>query len=276
MGAARRCNLAMAVTDILEYRTEQRQFREFVDDEEVRAQAVVDVVRIIGNVIGDGSGLGFRARIAGQLEVVAQAVFRDLSRRWCSRALDLWRPRISERPIVFDKAFEGLPSEVEFVKRRIAALEAGHHCEGLRIVVEPALGGEATVERALAGVAKGGVTEVVTKRASLREILVEAERPREGARNLGDFEGVREPCAVMVAFVKHEDLCLVRKPAERGGMDDAVAVAAELAARGARRLVIEPPTRKRGIGGIGRASAKGAYRHLGTCSRRPAFDGIAT
>ena len=55
----------------------------------------------------------------------------------------------------------------------------------------------------------------------------------------------------MIALVGHEHLALVRQPAKRGGMDDAVAVALELAARGRGRLRQQPPTAQRGVGGVG-------------------------
>ena len=41
----------------------------------------------------------------------------------------------------------------------------------------------------------------------------------------GDFEGVGEARAIVVAFVVDEDLGLVFEPAEGGRVDDAVAVA---------------------------------------------------
>ncbi|KAI1694382.1 hypothetical protein Ddc_22160 [Ditylenchus destructor] len=56
-----------------------------------------------------------------------------------------------------------------------------------------------------------------------------------------------------------EDLRLVDQPAEGGAVDDAVAVALELAARGRRRLEEAATAAARGIGGIGRAQ----HRHRG-------------
>ena len=56
------------------------------------------------------------------------------------------------------------------------------------------------------------------------------------ARDLGDLDAVRQPRAEQVAFVIDEDLGLVFEAAEGGGMDDAVAVALELAARLRARL----------------------------------------
>ena len=80
------------------------------------------------------------------------------------------------------------------------------------------------------------MAEIVGERQRLGQILVEAERAGERARDLGHLERMGEPRAVMVAFVEHEDLGLVLEAAERGRMDDAVAVAAERAAALADRL----------------------------------------
>src|SRR5690606_27712390 len=60
-------------------------------------------------------------------------------------------------------------------------------------------------------------------------------RPGDGPRDLADLEGMGQPRAEMMPLVMQEDLRLVLKPAEGGGMDDAVAVALEFRARRAGR-----------------------------------------
>src|SRR5262249_48711024 len=67
----------------------------------------------------------------------------------------------------------------------------------------------------------------------------EPQRAGERSGDLRDLERVGEPGAVVVALVRDEHLGLVRQPAERGRMDDAVAVAAEIAAGPARGLGME-------------------------------------
>ena len=84
------------------------------------------------------------------------------------------------------------------------------------------------------------MAEVVRQRQRLGEILVEPERARQRAGDLRDFQRMGQPGAVMVALVIDEHLRLVRQPAERGRMDDAVAVAPELVAGRAGRLGIAP------------------------------------
>ena len=83
------------------------------------------------------------------------------------------------------------------------------------------------IERALAGMAERRMAEVVAERGGLGQILVEPERAGERAGDLGDFQGVGQAGAEMIALVEHEHLGLVRQPPERRRVDDSVAVAAE-------------------------------------------------
>ena len=119
-------------------------------------------------------------------------------------------------------------------------------------MIEAAAGFEAAVERSLAGVTEWRVPEIMGQRQRLGQVLVEAERASERASDLGDFQGVSQPGAKMIAFVKHENLGLVGEPAEGGGVDDAVAVATERIAGWAHRLRMDPSAacpRNRGIVG---------------------------
>ena len=97
------------------------------------------------------------------------------------------------------------------------------------------------------------VAEVVGERQRLGQILVEPKRAGERAGDLGHFERMRQPGAEMVALVKHEDLGLVREPAESGGVDDAVAVAPEIVAGRARRLRIQPAAAITGLRSVASA-----------------------
>ena len=94
-------------------------------------------------------------------------------------------------------------------------------------MIETAVAASAAIERAFAGVTERRMAEVVRQRQRLGEVLVEAERAGERAGDLGDFQRVGEPGAVMVALVVDEDLRLVGEAPERGRVDDAVAIAAE-------------------------------------------------
>ena len=107
-------------------------------------------------------------------------------------------------------------------------------------MIEAAERTEAIIERALAGMTERRMAEIVGERQRLGKIFVEPQPPRQRARDLRHFERMGEPGAVMVAFVEHENLGLVLEPAERGRVNDAVAVAAKRAAASARRLGIKP------------------------------------
>ena len=99
------------------------------------------------------------------------------------------------------------------------------------------------------------MAEIVRERQRLGQVLVEAERARERAGDLGNLERMGQPGAEMVALVEDEHLGLVGEPAEGAGVDDAVAVAAEGVAGGARRLGVEPAAAPARIGRIGGACA---------------------
>ena len=86
----------------------------------------------------------------------------------------------------------------------------------------------------------------------LGEILVEAERAGERAGDLADLDRMGEPGAVVVALVEDEDLGLVLEAAEGARMDDAVAVALELAAGRRGRLAVEPAPALPRVAGIRR------------------------
>ena len=74
------------------------------------------------------------------------------------------------------------------------------------------------------------MAEVVRERDGFGEVGVEAQRAGEVARDGGDFDGVREPRAEVIAGAVEKNLGLVFQPAEGARMNDAVAVALVLRA----------------------------------------------
>ena len=85
------------------------------------------------------------------------------------------------------------------------------------------------------------MAEVVSERQGLREIFVETERAAYGSCDLRHFQAVGQPGSVVIALVIDKNLRLVGQPAERGRMDDAVAVALKRGPRWMLGLRIEPP-----------------------------------
>jgi hypothetical protein len=110
-------------------------------------------------------------------------------------------------------------------------------------VLEAAMRFHAAVQRILTRVAERRVAQVVGERDCLDQILVEAQIARNRARDLSNFQAVREPGAEQVAFVIDEYLGFVLQTAKCGGMDDPVAIALELAAAFRRRFAPAPAAR---------------------------------
>src|SRR3984893_3493569 len=123
------------------------------------------------------------------------------------------------------------------------------------------MGLQASIQRPFAGVAEWGMAEVVGKRQGLGQILIEAQLPGQRPRNLRHFQRVSEPGAIMIALMEHENLRLVLQAAERGGMDDPVAIAPERTSGPARRLYELPPPAAIGGAGIDRARGGHSDRH---------------
>ena len=96
-------------------------------------------------------------------------------------------------------------------------------CRKLKAEARP----QGSVERRLACVPEGRVTEVVAESDGLREILVQTQRARDRARDTGRLDRVRQPRAVVIALGRDEDLGLVLEPPERLAVHDAIAVALE-------------------------------------------------
>ena len=80
------------------------------------------------------------------------------------------------------------------------------------------------------------MAEVMRERDGFGQVLVQLQRAGDVARDGGDFDGMREPRAEMVAGAVEKNLRLVFEPAEGARMDDAVAVALVMRAPLGRRF----------------------------------------
>ena len=137
---------------------------------------------------------------------------------------------------MLEDALAHLEREVQPGKLGVSLLELVDHAQRLQVVLEAAVLAHAFVERVLPGVTEWRVAEVVREADRLGQRFVEAQRARDGARDLRDLDRVREPRAVKIALVIHEHLRLVDEAPERVRMDDAIAIALEFAAKSRRRL----------------------------------------
>ena len=71
--------------DVGDHRGRQRHLPEIVDPEQAGAQSIVDVMGIIGDVVGNRSDLRFQRGIAPQLQIIGLTEFRDAAGMPCSR-----------------------------------------------------------------------------------------------------------------------------------------------------------------------------------------------
>src|SRR5665213_3547847 len=187
------------------------------DDIAYDAQAVVDIVRVIGNIVGQSRHLGFRTGLRPQIQLLNFVVGQNRLRHAAFAVMrDGTAVAIDERAVVLDQTFERFPGEVETVIGRVAALQIGDDAQRLSIVVEAAEPAQGCVECALAGVTERRMTEIVRQRQGLGQVLVEPERARQRTGYLYDLKCVGQSGAVMIALVIDEHLRLVREAAECG------------------------------------------------------------
>ena len=134
-------------------------------------------------------------------------------------------------------------------------------------MVEPP--GHVGVERVLAGVPAGPVPAVVAEGDGLGQGDVQPAGPRDGRGDLRHLERVGEAGALVV-LGEDEDLGLAGQPAERGGVQDAVAVALEAGAPGIGLLGRGP------VAGVRRPrGARRQQRVLELLALRPAARGAS-
>ena len=159
--------------------------------------------------------------------------------------------RILQRAMLED-ALASLEAQVEAVKCRIALFQQVDDTQRLQVVLESAMRFHAVVQCVLAGMAERRVTEVVRERDRLDQVFVESQAARDRARDLCNLEAVGEARAEQIAFVIDEDLGLIFETAKCSGVNNAVAVALQLAAPHGRRFAPAPAAAVEGANRVAR------------------------
>ena len=195
---------------------EQARTIEIVHREHIGLQPVVDVVREVGDLVGEIDDLRLQARK--------------------QRRVELRRRRAQLELGVLDDSLADLEGQVEPAEIRITHFDPVDRTQALRVVIETAVGLHQRAQRPFAGMAERRVSEIVRQRDRLGQFRVEPERARHRARDLRGLHRMRQARAVVVALVVDEDLGLVFEAAKGGGMHDTVAVALERRAHRMRRL----------------------------------------
>ena len=145
--------------------------REIGEREQAGAQAVVDVVVVVGDVVGERGDLRL-----GPGKVSSSSGWRRSYSAIAGGTVGSIAGGPEQRAVVLDDAFQRLPGQVEPVELGVAAFRAGSRCAGSARCVEAAERRHRRVQRLLAGMAERRVAEIVGQRHRLGQILVEAER----------------------------------------------------------------------------------------------------
>src|SRR6266850_409591 len=165
---------------------------------------------------------------------------------------------------MLDDALANFKSEIQTWKIEIALFELLNDAQRVQIVIEKtAVHAHQLVELSLAGMAERRMADVVNESESFGELVVQAQRGGNGARDLRNFKRVRQPVAEVVGIACGENLRLRFEAPEGSRVDDAIAIARVNAAVGMLRLRVAPPTGifpAHGPGGRSRNSFDGRLR----------------
>ncbi len=126
---------------------------------------------------------------------------------------------------MFDERLAHFKRQIQPRELRVAFFQLIDAAEAVKVVVESAVRLQTFVECVFPGVAERRVADVVGQRDGFSEVFVEPQPAGDGAGDLRDFERMRESRAVVIVDGGDEDLCLAGHTAERGAVNDSLAVA---------------------------------------------------
>lgn len=175
----------------------------FVD--QAGAEAVVEIVAVVGDFVGEIGDLGFEGGGFGVEPFPFTGVIVTGE--------------------MFDETFAAFPSEIEAGEGGVFLFEFFDDTQALLVVFEAAVIFHEPVENHFAFVTERGVAEVMGESDGFSEIFVQLEGAGDIAGDGRDFDGVGEASAEMITGAIEEDLSFVFEAAEGAGMDDAIAIA---------------------------------------------------
>jgi hypothetical protein len=110
--------------DLPDDRLGERHRFEIVDAKQAGAQAVVDIVGVIGDVVGKGRDLCFQRRITPQLQVEPLVEVGDTDGDPAITVRPGGRPAtLGQRTVVLDDPFERFPGQVQPVELGITMFQ---------------------------------------------------------------------------------------------------------------------------------------------------------
>ena len=175
---------------------EEIQFHQVIKGQKPCAKAIVDVVIVIGDIVGHRRDLRFDRGMGSKVE-----------RESCIK-LGQGPIGVGDRTIVLGQPFEKVPRKVQPFVSGIRAFKPHHGAQRLRIVAKAAVLGHGLGQGVFARVAKGGMAKVMRKAQRLGQVLIHPQGARQNAANLRNLDAVRQARAVMVAIGRDEHLCL--------------------------------------------------------------------
>jgi hypothetical protein len=236
--------------------SEQGNLGDLIQGDQSGAHAIIDVMRVVGDLVREVAQLRLEARLRALEEAATDPPW-----------LLLFKPFRIRTRAVLQNSLAGFKAEVEAIEIGIAFFQRIDHPQALEVVFEAPVLRHAFVQCVLACMAKRGMSQVVCQGDGLHQVLVEAQWAGDRPGELRDFDRVREARAEQVTLVVEENLRLVDEAPERSRVNDAVAVALKLRARRSGFFRMPSPTRARRITGVGsdahaRRSARAVGQHL--------------
>src|SRR6266404_5778269 len=219
---------------------EQRDRQQLFHGDEAGANAVFDVVIVVGDFVGEVGELRLQSGLLTVDEPLAQ--FPEMN-------------RIVVRTML-QYSFAAFEAQVQSVEIGVVLFELIDHPQGLQIVLEAAEIDHAFIQCVLSGVPERRMPEIMREADRLGQPLVEAQGPRDRARDLCHLERMRQPRPVQIPLVIDENLGLVDQPAKSSRMHDAIAIPLIFRTVGGFRFRMTAPARVLIEGRIGGESAQ--------------------
>src|SRR3954464_11485165 len=116
---------------------------------------------------------------------------------------------------MLDDPFANFKGKIQSAKSGITQFKVFDYAQRVQVVVErQTVLAHGVVEGALACMAERRMSDVMHQRQGFDKVNVQAKLGGDGARNLGDFNGVSQTIAKMIGVAPSEDLRLSFQPAK--------------------------------------------------------------
>ena len=153
---------------------------------------------------------------------------------------------------VLDDAFANFEGKIQSAKGGVAEFEIFDDAERVQIVVErKSVLAHRGIKSFFAGMAKGWMADIVDQRQRFDQVAVQSELGGDRARDLRNFDRMRQAIAKVVGVAARENLSLRFQTAKCARMNDAVAIAMKGVAVGMRRFGMAASARAFDVDGVG-------------------------